>query len=86
MARLGKLCKFLWQKRENPIGEPPEWSLISPSGVLAATVWGNGTWHSWDRQGVGGENSQEDTVAEAKRQAFAAVALAGHHEIRIAHG
>ena len=59
------------------------WELYSPSEKGAATVWRNGMWRTWDRMGNGGENSQEKTVAEAKRQAFAAVAMQGHHEIQI---
>lgn len=38
-------------------------------GRAVATVWGNGTWHTWDADGVGGENSQELTVAQAKLEA-----------------
>lgn len=28
-------------------------------GRNCATVWRNGTWHTWDRDGVGGENAHE---------------------------
>lgn len=42
-----------------------------------ATVWPNGTWHTWDKWGVGGENSAEDTVAEAKVQAAASAIAQG---------
>ena len=28
-----------------------------------ATVWSNGTWHTWDRQGCGGWNSVEHNAA-----------------------
>lgn len=35
-----------------------------------ATVWDNGTWHTWDENGVGGENSVEESVEAAKREAF----------------
>lgn len=36
-----------------------------------ATVWENGTWHTWDKNGVGGENSVEIDVRRAKIEASA---------------
>lgn len=42
-----------------------------------ATVWHNGTWHTWDRQGIGGENSQEKTIEEAQTQAELALVRQG---------
>jgi hypothetical protein len=44
---------------------------------VVATVWTNGTWHTWDENGVGGENSNEKTVEEAKRQAGGSAILQG---------
>lgn len=35
-----------------------------------ATVWDNGTWHTWDANGVGGENACEDDVESAKAWAL----------------
>jgi hypothetical protein len=35
-----------------------------------ATVWDNGTWHTWDEDGVGGENSREASVEEARNEAL----------------
>lgn len=82
MRDMRETCIFIWKELPR-IETTREWRLMSPSGAVAATVWDNGTWHSWDRNGVGGENDVEENVAEAKRQAFAAVAIAGYHEIRI---
>ena len=42
-----------------------------------ATVWMNGVWHTWDRDGNGGENSAEDTVAKAKVEAAASAIAQG---------
>ncbi len=90
MARRSKPFKtelFHWHEtpggRPGIIGTLREWKLITPSGKTAATVWSNGVWHTWDREGTGGENSEERSVPEAKRQAFAAVAVQGFHEIVI---
>ncbi len=39
-----------------------------------ATVWPNGTWHTWDADGVGGENDSEPTVEAARAAALEALA------------
>lgn len=44
---------------------------------LVATVYENGTWHTWDERGVGGENSREKTVEEAKVQALCSAVMQG---------
>jgi len=67
---------FVWRPRDDG-----GWNLISPEGKVAATVFANGVWSVWDRNGWGGENDVEKTVAEAKRQALAAVFIAGHHGV-----
>ena len=46
------------------------WELSRADGTSAATVWENGSWHTWDQDGVGGENSREDTVSESKIEAM----------------
>lgn len=33
------------------------------NGRCCATVWRNGTWHTWDKRGHGGENSTEQYVS-----------------------
>jgi len=45
-----------------------EWNL-KHDGRTVATVWDNGYWHTWDHQGIGGENSVEETVKQAKIEA-----------------
>lgn len=47
--------------------------LRTPTGREAAYLWTNGTWHTWDVDGIGGENSQEGDVAAARDEAIAAV-------------
>ena len=54
-------------------GADATWSLWSPAGLLAATVYQNGTWHTWDEDGVGGQNDSENLIGEAKRQAWASL-------------
>jgi hypothetical protein len=43
----------------------------------AATVYDNGTWHTWNYDGVGGENSCEETVERAKIEAAASAIQQG---------
>ena len=62
---------FHWNRED--LGD---WQLTAPDGCRAATVWSNGTWSTWNCQGVGGENSIEKDVALAKDAALRAVALA----------
>ncbi|MCK5611588.1 hypothetical protein KAR91_57485 [Candidatus Pacearchaeota archaeon] len=49
----------------------------SPKGRCRAIVYPNGTWHTWDKDGVGGENDTEKTVSEAMRQAYASCVIQG---------
>lgn len=46
-----------------------EWNLLRQDGTSAATVYDNGVWHTWDENGVGGENSAEASVELAKAEA-----------------
>ncbi len=47
-----------------------DWELrVRGRGLSAATVYETGTWHTWDRDGNGGENSSEKTIALAKKEA-----------------
>lgn len=53
---------------------PTEWHLVVGRGKkprIVATVWANGTWHTWNRNGSGGENSVEKTARAAKIEAAA---------------
>lgn len=58
-------------------GNVTEWRLIVGKLMgrrkqrCVATVWANGTWHTWDHRGVGGENSKEETAERAKIEAAA---------------
>ena len=36
---------------------------------IFASVYPNGVWHTWDENGVGGENSSCDTVQKAQEEA-----------------
>lgn len=47
------------------------WELTVRGRRVVATVWDNGVWHTWDRDGIGGENSKEETVERAKIEAAA---------------
>lgn len=51
-----------------------QWRLIVNRGrtkQVAAVVWFDGTWHTFDESGTGGENSQGKTVERAKIEAAA---------------
>jgi len=50
-----------------------EWNLRQKNNAPSrATVFPNGVWHTWDHNGVGGENSSAATVDAAKSEAFEA--------------
>lgn len=56
----------------------PCWDLmVGRRKRCAARVWKNGTWHTFNRYGHGGENDAEDTVREAKRQAADSAIMQG---------
>jgi hypothetical protein len=42
-----------------------------------ATVWPNGTWHTWDKNGTGGWNDIAPTVGQARLAAAGAALLQG---------
>lgn len=48
---------------------------------IAASVWDNATWHTWDNDGTGGEtggeNGREETVEKAKIEAAASAIQQG---------
>lgn len=46
-------------------------------GIPVATVYSNGVWCTWDKNGVGGENSREQTVGRAKIEAAASAIAQG---------
>ncbi len=47
------------------------------SSRVVATVWPNGVWSTWDRNGTGGENDSEETVKRAKIEAAASAIAQG---------
>lgn len=53
------------------------WILRDGRGRNRANVWVNGTWHTWDESGTGGENSSCDSVRDAMDQVIAAVVRQG---------
>ncbi|MCK9459610.1 MAG: hypothetical protein M0R80_08230 [Proteobacteria bacterium] len=56
------------------------WGLYVGRGKnprLVANVWNNGVWHTWDHNGVGGENSKEESVKKAMIEAAASVISQG---------
>jgi len=53
--------------------EPASFKLVRSQGPCAATVYTNGTWHTWDLLGIGGENAEEPTVDQAMTATLAAV-------------
>lgn len=67
---------FTWKKSPSELGR---YELFSPVGKLAATAWDNGTWHTWDRRGTGGENSKQRRLFSALEEAFRATIVQGWH-------
>jgi len=54
------------------------WFLRSSArGTEHATVWLSGTWHTWDANGVGGENDEESDPWIAMQEAEAALVRQG---------
>ncbi len=70
-----------WIVRDtSSVGKPSCWNLVVGRGKkprIVATAWDNGTWHTWDRNGHGGENSVEKTVKQAKVEAAASAIAQG---------
>ena len=65
--------------RWTPAG-PGTWVLRDGRGRNRANVWANGVWHSWDTDGIGGENGVCDgpnRINDARDQAMAAVVRQG---------
>jgi hypothetical protein len=72
---------FHWVKIDD---KSPRLILKAPWGRTAATVYlgrdlRGYNWHVWDEDGVGGENSSEPTVEQAKITAESAVLRWGRH-------
>lgn len=54
------------------------WELLV-GGRTAATVWDNGTWHTWDRSGTGMENDTARDAQSAKWIAYCSALGQGEH-------
>lgn len=64
-----------WEK-----GTDGTWKLLVGLGKkprVAAHVYPNGVWHTFDQEGVGGENDSEETVQKAKVEAAASCIAQG---------
>jgi hypothetical protein len=76
---------FRWVANNNDHAWP-RLDLIAPSGCLAAWVslkrnfWGY-QWFVWDEDGVGGENTSEETIELAMITAESAVLRWGKHPL-----
>lgn len=59
----------------DPVTNKCSWQLMVNRGRgkwrKVADVWSNGTWHTWNQNGEGGENDVELTVERAKVEAAA---------------
>lgn len=62
-----------WQSGQWAETTDGEWHMLMDSAKTAATVYPNGTWHTFDVRGIGGENGVEKTVEDAKRETIAAL-------------
>lgn len=71
----------LLEWKQDP-ADPSEWNLWlrlpgRKRGRIVATAWSNGTWHTWDRQGIGGWNASEPDLQRAKEIAAGAAVCQG---------
>lgn len=76
MAKKGNRGPYVSWHRTSGDGD---WQLVAgrKHPRVVATVWNNGTWHTWDRNGVGGENSCESGVVKAMTEAAASAISQG---------
>jgi protein gp37 len=72
VKQLGGNCFAPWNVEWRDSGDGS--SLAYFGKIHLATVWRNGTWHTWDANGTGGENAQERTVELAKPEVEKALA------------
>lgn len=61
--------------RENWTWVDSHWRFNAPRG--SASVWPNGTWHTFDSDGQGGENASDETIEKAMDEAEAAISRQG---------
>lgn len=72
-----------WRWRKENEDSTAACTLMDGQGRNRVTVWDNGVWHSWDEDGVGGENGSCENVQDAMDQAVAAVVHQGWTPFRI---
>jgi hypothetical protein len=53
------------------------YKLVDHAARNRCTVWPNGTWHTWNERGVGGENDTAPNIQVAKHESMAAVIRQG---------
>lgn len=72
---------WFWRQLEREATETPEHELVDGYGKTRALVWVNApdrcTWHTFDADGVGGENAEARSLQDAKDLAVAAVVRQG---------
>lgn len=64
------------------------WLLLDGRRLLRANVWDNGTWHTYDKDGIGGENDVcvgPHKVQDARDQVMAAVVRQGWTPWDVSH-
>jgi hypothetical protein len=65
-----RLALFTWTEGE---AGNHDRDLLTVRGRRAATIYANGTWHTWDRTGVGGENDVATPGEDPKAAVMAAL-------------
>jgi hypothetical protein len=73
---VSKANSWKWEREPDGVGR----ILRDGQGRNRANVWSNGTWHTWDEAGTGGENGVCEgryRVIDAMDQAMAAVVRQG---------
>lgn len=69
-----KTKSWRWMRAGDSYGRG--WVLQDGRGRTRANVWGNGIWHTWDEEGIGGENGVCEgprKIQDAMDQVMAAV-------------
>lgn len=66
-----------WISRNDAGEGSPGWKLYDEMGRARATVWANGTWHTWNEDGVGGENGTTGDAWYAQHEAVKALVRQG---------
>lgn len=73
-----------WREDESHVPRPrvlKAWDLFDGRGRHRASIWQNSgnefTWHTYDENGTGGENSEAASLDDAKRAVVASVVVQG---------